>query len=210
MTSPETPLPPYFQQLPRQEAKEFLQRFVAEIPASRDRLAGMLGAAGADPDLAHDLSPGALDPLWAAAQGWEVGWQEGYVAPPTRSSPPVSTPTMGAMGPVDRLPSWFVHDRHQSLRYSPDTLWVIDVLARHLGEVVLAEHPHLRWTLGPARPANNVDRNYPVVGTAKGWVNPIRVVSGLVERRIWGKADPHAPATLRALYDRQTTSAPDW
>lgn len=208
MTTPETSLPPYFQQLPRAEAKEYLQQFVAEQPASRERLAGMLRAAGADPALTHDLSPEGLDPLWDAAQAWEVGWQEGYEPPPAPGAPPVSTPTLEALGPLDQLPSWFVHDRRQSMRYSPETLWVVDVLARHLGEVVLAEHPSLRWTLGPAKPANNVDRNYPVVGTAKAWVNPLRVVSGLVGKRLTHSMG--GPTTLRELYERQTARVEDW
>lgn len=210
MTFPETPLPPYFQELPRKDAKEYLERFVAELPASQDRLAGMLGAVGADPDLARDLTPEGLEPLWDAALSWDTGWQTGYAAPPTPASPPVSQPTLEALGPLGQLPSWFVHDRRQSMRYKPETLWVVDVLARHLGEVVRSQHPRLRWTLGPARPANNVDRGYPVVGSSKAWVNPIRVVSALIERGFSGHEVPGAPTTLRELYDRQTATVERW
>lgn len=210
MTMPETPLPPLFQQLPRQQAKDYLEQFVAELPASRERLEGMLGAAGADPALAHDLSPESLDALWATAQGWQVGWQRDYIPPPNTASPPISAPTLEALGPLDELPSWFVHDRVHSLRYSPQTLWVVDVLGRHLGEVVLAQHPHLRWTLGPAKPAGNIDRGYPVTGTATAWVNPLRVAAGLIGRRLSDQDVPGAPSTLRDVYDRQTATAATW
>lgn len=199
----DTPLPPHFQQLPRNEAKACVARLVAEMPASRDRLAGMLALAGADPELARSTRPEALDPIWTCAvDHWPMRWQSAYIPPPAIGAPAVHKGSLEALGPLHLLPSWFVHDRIHALRFHQDTLWVIDVLARHLGGTLVASRPSLYWVAGPARPAKNIDRGCPVVGNDVTWVNPFRTVQGLVGRSITG-ADPlGAPTTPRALYER--------
>lgn len=201
----DTPLPLYFQQLPRAEAEAYLARFVAELPASRERLAGTLASAGADPGLAHSTRPEALDQIWSTAvDHWPMRWQDDYVHPPNTATPTVNKGTLEALGPLHLLPSWFVHDRIHALRFHQDTLWVIDVLARHVGQTLVASRPSLRWAPGPARPANNIDRGCPVVGNTVTWVNPLRAVQGLVHRLITGGNSYGAPPTLRECYARWT------
>lgn len=209
VSAAETTLPPYFNQLSRADAKAYLNQFVAELPESRARLADMLTAAGKDPALASSPSPGSLEPIWEAAVGsWHLGWQEGHdhaTDPFSRRDPP-----LGALGPLEGLPSWFGHDRLHYAVFAPATLWVIDVLARHLGEVIAATYAHLTWRLGPARPANNVDRNMLVVGTSRGWVEPRRLTRVLVWREIEGRSDSTVPRTLLDVYERNTWYADTW
>lgn len=182
---PDAQLPPYFQQLSHKDAKEYLARFVAELPASSARLAAMLASAGAEPGLADETRPEALDMIWeVAVNHWPMRWQDDYVHPETTAAPTLHKGSLRALGPLHLLPSWFIHDRLHALRFHQDTLWVTDVLARHLGATLIAWKPSLAWNVGPARPANNIDRGCPVVMGSKTWVNPFRAVQGLVHRQI--------------------------
>src|SRR5690606_38208772 len=122
-------LPPDFPRMSKRQASAYLEGFVDELPASRARLAQMLAGAGADADLAEDVSPDSLDPIWeVATSAWDLSWQSDYVPGPTSAHPPVRFATLEALGPLDQLPSWFRHGTTHYLRFSPTTLWVIDVL----------------------------------------------------------------------------------
>ncbi len=200
---PEASLPPYFQRLTRKEAKAYLARFIAELPACRERLAGMLASAGADPGLAQSFDPEAIDLIWQTAVAhWPMRWQDDYVHPPNTATPPIHKGTLTALGPPHLLPSWFIHDRIHALRFHQDTLWVTDVLGRHLGEALIAWRPSLGWAPGPARPASNIDRGCPVVASPATWVNPLRAMQGLVHRQITGDVPPDAGFTPRAMLER--------
>lgn len=117
---------------------------------------------------------------------------------------------MKALGPLENLPSWFGHDRIHYMRFSPATLWVIDVLGRHLGQCLIEARPQLAWTLGPSRPANNIDRNKPVVGTASTGVSPLRAASGLAFTAITGITYPGRALTLREYVDQTTGLVARW
>lgn len=202
---PDEQLPPLFQKLSREDAKGYLTRFVAELPASSERLAGMLASAGANSGLAHQTRPEALDMVWEVAiSHWPMRWQDDYVHPQTTADPTIHKGTLGALGPRHLLPSWFIGDRIHALRFHQDTLWVIDVLARFLGQTLIEWKPSLAWAPGPARPANNIDRGYPVVAGSRTWVNPLRAVQGLVHRRITGADSFGVSFSLLATYDRWT------
>lgn len=202
-------LPPHFHDLSKPQAEAYLQKFLAELPGSQTRLASMLTRTGTDPALAHAATPDTLHPLWEVTVAhWPLGWQEGYdyaKDPWSRNDP-----TFDALGPLEELPSWFSHDRIHYSVFAPSTLWVIDLLARHLGQVVVSNSPALDWRTGPRRPANNIDRNMPVAGTAKGWIEPRRLVRVLIRRQIEGHFDRNAPSTLRDLYERITWHADSW
>lgn len=151
MTIMQTDVPPLFGELSREQANAYLAQFMDEMRASRERWPACFAGAGADPSLADDTSPSALEPIWTAAtEAWDLSWQADYVPPPDTAHPAVSRPTMRALGPLEDLPSWFGHDRIHYMRFSPATLWVIDVLGRHLGQCLIEARPQLAWTLGPA------------------------------------------------------------
>lgn len=204
-------LPAEFHALPRKEARAYLQAFVEEMPRSRERLAQMLDFAGADTSLATDLDPSRLDEIWdAVRQHLPLRWQEGYLPPPDTATPAPRPPTLEALGDLAELPSWFLHDRSHFTVFSPGTLWVIDVLGRHLGEVLRSRWTTLDWMLGPARPASNIDKNKPVVGTGSTWVNPLAGVSSLVSTEIGGNRHPSAAASLQEMYARIAARIPHW
>lgn len=204
-------LPAEFHALPRQEARAYLQAFVEEMPRSQQRLAQMLTFAGADTSLATDLDPARLDLTWEAVrQHVPLRWQDGYLPPPDTATPAPHPPTLQALGDLDELPSWFLHDRTHFTVFSPGTLWVIDVLGRQLGEVLRSRWSDLGWMLGPARPANNIDKNKPVVGKGSTWVNPLAGVSALVSTEIGGNRHPSAAASLGEMYDRIAERIPHW
>lgn len=209
MVNATSPLPPHFHHLSKTQAEAYLQTFLAELPGSQARLASMLATSGADPALARATTPDALHPIWeAAVSHWPLDWQEGYDYagdPWSRNEPPLD-----ALGPLEELPSWFRHDRIHYSVFAPSTLWVIDVLARHLGQAVVSNFPALDWRIGPRRPAKNIDRNKPVAGTATGWIEPRRLVRVLIRRQIDARFDRDAPSTLRDLYERITWHADSW
>lgn len=211
MTDP-SDRPPLFDVLSRAEARAYLARFVRELPASQDRMADMLASSGGNPRLAQDLSPGSLDPLWeTAVQRWDLSYQADYVPNAAHPmAPPLQEGTWEALAPVEQLPSWFAHDWSQFMSFSPSTLWVIDVLARHMGRVLIQNHPDLSWMIGPDRPAQNVDRSRPVVGRGRAWINTIRRTSVLVERTIWDKHPPHGSRTLGAQYQTMQDEKKGW
>lgn len=187
-------LPPDYVGMSKGQARQALEVFVEELPASRDRMARMLDGAGADPRLADDLSVEALDPLWeVATSSWGLSWQSDYVPGPTTAHPPVSFPTLEALGPLEELPSWFRHGPTHYLRFSPDSLWVIDVLGRHLGQGLVARNPEVEWVPGPGAPRHHShEKNRPLVGSTTHWASPLSIVSGLVDRHLSGVAVPGA------------------
>lgn len=204
-------LPPEFHYLPRKEARAYLTQFVEEMPASQARLGQLLDVAGADPALASDLDPARLDEIWEALrQHAPLRWQDGYIAPPDTATPAPRPPTLEALGDLAALPSWFLHDRTHFTVFSPETLWVIDVLGRHLGEVLRAQWPDLGWMLGPAKPASNFDKNKPVLGKGSTWVNPLAGVSSLVATEIGGNRHASAPSSLGEMHERIAERVPHW
>lgn len=204
-------LPAEFHALPRKEARAYLQTFVEEMPGSQQRLAQMLSLAGAEASLATDLNPAGLDVIWEAVRRQvPLRWQEGYLPPPDTATPAPHPPTLEALGDLTELPSWFLHDRTHFTVFSPGTIWVIDVLGRHLGEVLRSSWPTLDWMLGPARPASNIDKNKPVVGKGSTWVNPLAGVSALVSTEIGGNRHPSAASSLGEMYERIAARVPHW
>ena len=93
---------------------------------------------------------------------------------------------------------------------SPTTLWVVDGVGRHLGNVMVATIPGMRWSIGPNRVRTNY-RNQPVV-TDQGDEdhNPLRGVATVASRNLKGLANngPDSPwdyYEMRAAYWRSKT-----
>lgn len=187
----------------KRQARAYLEVFVDELPTSRERLRQMLAAAGADPDLADDFSPASLDPLWeVATTAWDLSWHPDYIPARTTADPPVSRPTLAAFAPLESLPSWFGHGPTHYMRFSPDSLWVIDVLGRHLGQCVMAAHAEVAWVPGPGAPMHNShEKNWPIVGNGTVCANPLSAVSGLVARRLTGGGHHTQATTLREVLE---------
>jgi hypothetical protein len=87
-----------------------------------------------------DMTPGSLEPLWSWAQP-RLSWREGY-QPPPRGLPGPRVP-LEDLEPIEELPAWFVPDLWSD--FSASSLWLIDGLARYLGECLLDHVPGARW-----------------------------------------------------------------
>jgi hypothetical protein len=187
-----------FASMTRAQAKDYLRQFLAEAPESLARLDVLLRAAGVAP-VSGDLSPESLDRAWAGART-VLAWAPGYVPPPLGApSPP---PDRTAPGPPAMLPSWFAHEPHPSYaQFSADTLWVIDGLARHLAEVVLARVPGTAWAAGHSTRKGYLHEGAPVVTGLGAELNPRWTVSTVVGHELRGGAPQGAPSTIRGLYE---------
>lgn len=204
-------LPPSFYDMTRAQRRAYLAQFLLEMPASAERLARVLEQVDADPGLARQTSPDSLGPIWAAILGSvPLTWSADYIPRVPPEWKPVRKATLEAWGDLTQLPSWAPRERLHYLYFSPDTLWIIDMLARHMGQVFLANWPGLGWMAGPANPSSNLDRNQPVIGRRTTWFNPIRPVSILVARQISGEPIVDQPADLRELYERWAVHIANW
>jgi hypothetical protein len=191
-----------FPSLTRKEAQAYLGKFLAEMPASASRLTATLDDVGADTYLAGSFAAASLDDLWRSVMP-VLGWQDRYqpADPPTRLSP--SSPIEG-LGDLGDLPSWFTTSTGYGLeRFSPRTLWVMDGVARHLGNVLVHTHGW-EWRVGRGR-KGYVFQNQPVIAGPTNEFSPLMSLSVLVGRHLKGDEQPGA---LRETYENWTDLPP--
>lgn len=188
-----------FVELSRSEAKAFLDRFLGETP---DRLAWLreLAATSGGPAADRlDLTPASLDPLWAWAAP-RLSWRDGYT-PPAPGEPGGRVP-LDVLEPEDQLPTWFDPVVPGWARWSADSLWLIDGLARYLGETLVVQIPTARWVAGHARTKGYIYQNHPVVtGLPSDDSEPMASVAIVASRVL---LPTPGPSTLRDLYDAWT------
>ena len=174
---------PIFHALSRQEAQSYLDQFRTEMPSSAARLAETLREQGADPALVGELDPSSLDKIWDAVAPL-ASWQDLYqpASPPDRWSP--VAPVEG-LGDLDALPSWFTTSTGYGLEhFSPRTLWIMDGVARHLGNVL--EHTEgWEWKVGRGR-SGYVFQNQPVIAGPLNEHSPLMSMAVIVSRHLKG------------------------
>lgn len=123
-----------------------------------------------------------------------------------RRDEPWFQPTLEALGDLDALPSW-LEPIAGPIWLSPSTLWIVDGVGRHLGNVMVATVHGMRWNVGPNRARTNY-RNQPVVTDRDGEDhNPLEGVTvvasrNLEELRNNGPESPRDYYEMRAAYWR--------
>ena len=195
-------LVPIFHTLSRREAQSYLDYFLAEMPACAGRLAETLRGQAADPALVRDFDPSSLNKIWEAVASL-VGWQDLYqpASPPERWSP--VAPVEG-LGDPNALPSWFTTSTAYGLEhFSPRTLWVIDGVARHLGNV-LAHTEGWEWKVGRGR-SGYVFQNHPVIAGPLNEHSPLMSMAVIVSRHLKGG---EGADTLLETYQNWVNSPP--
>lgn len=191
----------YFE-MTRAEADDYLAVFLTEMPASRRRLADTLAQHGADPGLADEFTPASLDPIWNALTPL-FAWQDLYLPPDPMTQPSAVAPLEG-LGDLTELPSWFTDKGGYGLEhFSPRTLWLIDGIARHLGNV-LVEHDNFAWAVGHGPQRGNAHyayQNQPIVlgkGHGNDW-STLMSSAVLISRELDGRSLSDAP--LKDMYE---------
>lgn len=163
------------------QARAYFEQFMSEMNESRERLAATLQEQGADPGLVYDLTPQSLDPMWRALTpvlAWQNGWE------PNPSGLP--RPTLEALGDLDALPSW-VATVGGPIQFSPPTIWIIDGVGRHLGNVMSASVPGTRWSIGHHRIRAYVHQNMPVITAPEtADLDPFEMVSVIASKTLRG------------------------
>lgn len=170
-----------FVTMTKPEARAFLERFLAEMPARMEWLTGLCQDSGGPSKSELDYSAASLNALWAWAQP-RFAWRSGYRAPTSRGEIEPRFNPDDLEGPGD-LPSWFHHPSGLGLAtFSSDTLWLIDALGRYLGESVVRSIPEARWASGATRPKGNMLANQPVVAGLLDEDSPIFACVGMASR----------------------------
>ncbi|HWB71264.1 MAG TPA: hypothetical protein VG452_03535 [Egibacteraceae bacterium] len=137
-------------ELTRQEAKAYLAQFVAEQPQRIDQLRRLSEATGGPTAEELDLGPDSLVALWRWARQ-RLSWNEGYEPPRDAGWPASRRPGPEDLPPLAELPSWAGGDIRDAAEFSPDTLWLIDMVARYFAEVARRGHPAAQWRAGHSR-----------------------------------------------------------
>lgn len=168
-------------ELGRGEAAAYLETFVAEQKARRARLREVIGRDG-DVDVAElDASMESLPTLWA--------WTRPRLAFHPDYDPDAVPPTIlgeDDLPPLEDLPTWVGGDVRDAARFTPDTLWLIDMVAREFAAVLQGVNADARWRVGHARRAGYIDQNRPVLRWGAGDCNPLRLVTTAVSRELQG------------------------
>lgn len=149
-----------FHELTRREAADFLERFQSETPQRLTDLRQLVSATGGPPEPALDLSPRSLEPLWDWALP-RLDWREGWTPP--RGDEPPRRVGPDELEPPGTLPSWFDPCVPGWAAFSAPTLWLVDGMARYLGECLVREVRRARWGVGRSLRRGYVHRNHPVV-----------------------------------------------
>lgn len=188
------------------QARVYFEQFMSEMDGSRDRLADTLRTQGADPALVHDFSPDSLKTIWAAVSPL-LAMFDGYTEPDPMQ--PWLESTLESLGDPSTLPSWL---RFGSPGFAPATLWIIDGVGRHLGNVIVTNVPGMRWSVGPNR-VRSAYRNWPVVTDQDGEDhNPFEGVRISASRTLEGRthvgmSSPWEFYEMRAAFWRPDTRA---
>lgn len=190
-----------FVRMTRAQAREYLTRFLAEMPASQLRLADTAAATGGPTAQAHDHTAESLGPLWQWA-ATRLAWRPGYTPPPLGMPGPRIDPS--DLEPPEQLPSWFHHPSGAGYaQFSADTLWLLDGLGRHLGNTVVHTIPGARWEAGHARAQGYALQNQPVIAGLGDEIMTIEVCAALAAKALTG-----GQRTLRDAYDNWASRAP--
>lgn len=178
-----------FVNMSKAEAAAYLGQFLDEMPAAMERLRHECSATNGPAPDSLDGTPSSLAELWRWAVP-RMSWREGYVPPPLGQ--PGRRLTAADLEPADELPSWFHHPSAAGYeRFSADSLWLLDGLARYLGEAVVAAVPGARWSVGSARRKGYMFQNQPVVGGLAGdEQSPLHTCGVLLGRAL--RAEPVA------------------
>lgn len=191
-----------FVEMSRPEARAFLERFLAETPGRLQALREQCSSTGGPSAQSLDLTPDSLDPLWSWAAP-RLAWRDGYQSPPPGE--PGGRVPLDQLEPEDQLPSWFDPVVSGWARWSAESLWLLDGLARYLGETVLASVPGARWTAGHARRRGYAYENHPVLtGLPAEDIAPVWSTAIVAARAL--QPGP-GPASLKALHDVWVTGA---
>ena len=141
------------------EAKAFLASFLEATPQRLDELRQQCATQDGPPPEVLDLTPSSLEPLWSWAQP-RFSWREGYQPRPLGEPGP--RVHVEVMEPLEELPPWFDPPLLRWSAFCPSSLWLIDGLARYLGQCLLDHVPDARWEVGKAR-KGYVYQNHPVI-----------------------------------------------
>lgn len=187
-----------FVELSRSEAKSFLDRFQDETPERLAALRDLTSSTGGPHADQLDLTPASLEPLWSWAAP-RLSWREGFTPPPLGE--PGGRVSPEELEPEDQLPGWFDPIVPGWARWSAGSLWLVDGLARYLGETLVTQ-VGARWAAGHARTRGYVYQNHPVVtGLRTDAVQPMASVAIIAGRVL--QPTP-GPRTLRDLYTAWT------
>jgi hypothetical protein len=200
-----------YAQMSRKEAEAFLTEFLDEMPESRRRLAETLEQQRCDPSIVEVFTPESLVPKWDCLLPL-FSWQSMYVppAPPHRLYP--LTPLEG-VGNLDELPSWFATGEGLE-QFSPETLWIIDGVGRHFGNVMV-QAQGWSWAVGHGPLPGFIYENQPVLlGRDDAW-SPLMTTAILVARnlrperkRAGVRSRVTTPLTPAETYHRWVTATP--
>ena len=138
-----------FDELTKEQAQELMDRWLADEPARlawlADRVAAAKGRLRDRGDVVLDRSPDSLVPLWRRVRN-QLRWRG-----PDEEFDPARLPVWANSSPAYNYP-----------RFSDDTLWLIDAVARYWAGV-LCQATGDRWVLGRSRVPGYVDQNKPIL-----------------------------------------------
>lgn len=196
-----------FVSMTKAEARAYLAQFLDEMPRCLDRLMRQCAETGGPVESDLDYTAKSLDALWSWAAP-RFQWRDSYTPPASRGE---LQPQFNAddLEPPEDLPSWVYHPSgHGFDRFSAETLWLIDGLARYLGETVITCIPGTRWASGATRPKGNMVANQPIVAGLTGEESPIFACTGLASRRLTPWLD--SSHTLRSIFEAWRSQADEW
>lgn len=198
-----------FVTMTKPEARAYMERFLKEMPACIDRLTAVTASTGGPGRGELDYGPESLELLyeWASPR---FAWRASYQPPAYRGGSGTRLIPDDLEAPED-LPSWLQHPSgHGFDRFSAETLWLIDGLARYLGETVINRVPGTRWASGATRPKGNMVANQPILAGLSDEESPIFACIGLASRKLTPWLD--SSHTLRSIFEswrsEAVTSAP--
>jgi hypothetical protein len=193
-----------FVTMTKPEARAYLERFLSDMPSCIDRLAAQSASTGGPDQSQLDCTAESLDALysWAAPR---FAWRAGYQPPAFRGDfRPQFTPD--DLEEPEDLPSWFHHPSGVGLAdFSTETLWLIDGLARYLGETVINCIPGTRWASGATRPKGNMVANHPILTGLSDEESPIFACTGLASRMLTPWLD--SSHRLRSIFESWRSQA---
>ena len=190
------------------EAKGFLASFLDQTPQRLADLRDQCASQGGPAPHMLDLSAESLDPLWAWAKP-RLSWREGY-QPGQSWDQPASKIPCEDIEPLEALPDWYDYDRGD-WEFSASTLWLIDGLARYLGECFPHNIPGTRWKVGKNRHKRYIYQNQPVItGLAVDDSQPMAGVTILTSRALNPSRGPSTLTDLYTVWTVPPTPPPPW
>ena len=159
-----------FHELTKEQAQDLMDRWLADEPARlawlADRVAAAKGRLRDRGEVVLDRSPDSLVPLWRRVRK-QLRWRG-----PDEEFDPARLPLWANSSPGYNHP-----------RFSDDTLWLIDAVARYWA-AVLCDQTSDRWVLGRSRVPGYVDQNMPILEKYDGSpVVPMVVIASLELKR---------------------------